>query len=293
MSVQGVYIAYPIDQALDLPIYDSIADFENRLIQTGSAAWTFDPGDAFKVSKEARLDDTLPRINRAALANADVVAAFLPAGSASIGVPIEIDRAVSLGKTVVIFSDAKSWMLAGWGGAGRRVHRFNDWSETSVMRAIDVIGGLVLGVTNQHDPDPLLVELDDDQAMPTRAYDDDAGLDLYTSQDTTIAPGAFCDVPCGLRVALPPSTWGLVTGRSSALRRKGLLVHSGVIDAGYRGDLYAGAFNLTSEAVEVKQGERIAQLIVLNNRTKHVMPERVDQLPISKRGVNGFGSSGA
>lgn len=290
--IGGCYIAYPIDQAnLPRSFYDVIERFEKELVGRNLVSWVFDPGDAFTVSPYAEMNDTLPRVNRAALANADLVVAFLPADCASVGVPMEIDRAVSLGKKVIVFSDSKSWMLAGYHPG--RVIRFPTFDDASLLQAYIEVA-MMEAVTNQRDPDPVHIQITDPAAqVPTRAYADDAGLDLYTTAHTVILPGAFVDVPCGLRVALPSWSWGLVTGRSSALRRKGLLVHSGVIDAGYRGQLYAGAFNLTDEVVNVEEGERIAQLIVMSNSTRHVEPELVTVLPGSERGVNGFGSSGS
>lgn len=129
--------------------------------------------------------------------------------------------------------------------------------------------------------------------MPTRAYPTDAGLDLYVSEQVTIPPGGFRDVPAGISVELGESQWGLVTGRSSALRERGLLIHSGIIDSGYRGPLFAGAFNLSSEEVTLKAGERVAQFILMHNSTRFVDPIPVAQLNPSPRGTNGFGSSGA
>lgn len=288
MSVQGVYIAYPIDQRVDDDgmLYNSIEQFEKSLLSSGAAGWVFDPGDAFKVGKSAVPDDSLASVNRAALAAADVVAAFLPKGIATVGVPIEIDRALRLGKGVVVFSDVTAWMLT-----DPHIRRYHDWNDATLIDAVDYVVDLEVEGTRS-DPYPLQVVADTPDLTPTRAYQDDAGWDLYVSQDTAIAPGAFCDVPCGLRAALPPWAWGLVTGRSSALRRYGLLVHSGVIDTGYRGPLFAGAFNLTDQVVELKAGERIAQLIVMPNATLNTEVMHVDALPVSERGEKGFGSSG-
>lgn len=130
--------------------------------------------------------------------------------------------------------------------------------------------------------------------IPTRAYPDDAGYDLYVSETTTIPPGAFVDIPTGVAVQLPEWAWGMLTGRSSTLRKRGLLVNTGIIDAGYRGELYAGAFNLTQQEVVVEAGDRIAQLIILENSTAVTeMPLIPDeQLDPHDRGTNGFGSSG-
>lgn len=291
MSVGGVYIAYPIDQrggfASLAHLFDQIEAFKTTLIGKGLAKWVFDPGDAFLVNADAEVDDTLPRINRAALSNADVVVAFLPAGIPTVGVPMEIDRAHSMGKHVWVFTDAKqSWMLN-----LPRLWRASNWEDEAIAGCIEWVANLEPPVqTRQHEVLP--VKVDVEGCMPRRTYEDDAGLDLVVSEEVVIEPGTFSDVPCGVSVSLPDHTWGLITGRSSALRKRGLLIHSGVIDAGYRGPLFAGAWNMTAKPVIVSKGERIAQFIVLNNATRYLTPARTDQLSNSMRGTNGFGSTG-
>lgn len=126
--------------------------------------------------------------------------------------------------------------------------------------------------------------------IPTKAHAGDAGWDLYVAEDTRVRAGEFVDVPCGVGCALPTGTWGLLTGRSSTLRNRGLLVHQGVIDEGYRGELFAGVFNLTREDVLVEAGARIAQLIVVPMHAHAGV--FVDQLRPGEREARGFGSSG-
>ena len=126
---------------------------------------------------------------------------------------------------------------------------------------------------------------------PTRSHNNDAGWDLYTSERVVIPPGEFRDLPTNVWVAMPDSLWGLVTGRSSALRKHGLLVHSGVIDAGYRGELYAGAFNLSGKQVVIEVGQRLAQFIPMIR--PNVEPWwSTEEPPPGTRGAAGFGSTG-
>lgn len=132
-----------------------------------------------------------------------------------------------------------------------------------------------------------------DAYEPTRGHFDDAGFDLYTVEDRTVGPGQFIDVPCGVAVQLPPSTWGMLTGRSSTLRKHGLMVHTGVIDEGYRGELFAGVFNLTDGPVQIRRGERLSQLIVIPRMQLDLTRVDItDQFIQSSRGARGFGSTG-
>ncbi len=126
--------------------------------------------------------------------------------------------------------------------------------------------------------------------LPTKAYVGDAGFDLYASETMEIAPGAAIDVPCGIAVAIPRGYFGRITGRSSTFRKRRVQVLEGVIDAGFRGELYALALNWNDHPVTVQRGERIAQMLI------HEVPAlamvEMDTLPASQRGTAGFGSSG-
>lgn len=128
---------------------------------------------------------------------------------------------------------------------------------------------------------------------PTRAYNDDAGFDLYTHGYHEIEARSFADVDCGVAIELPVGMWGRICGRSSTIRQRGLLVVEGIIDSGYRGRLFAGVWNLTDQPVAVNNGERIAQFIPFHNAASEIRRvERVEQLTETDRGASGFGSSG-
>lgn len=127
---------------------------------------------------------------------------------------------------------------------------------------------------------------------PTRAYSDDAGLDLYVHGDHQIEPGQYVDVDLNVRIKTPPGYWVLLTGRSSSMRNRRLLVSQGVIDPGYIGPLYAGVTNMSAKTVHVLHGERIAQLIAFRNETESLRLVEVNELPETERGARGFGSSG-
>lgn len=140
----------------------------------------------------------------------------------------------------------------------------------------------------------LKVKLAPDATLPHRAHRDDAGLDLAVINRFILEPNGFMDVPTGVYVQLPAGTWGLLVGRSSTLRKHGLRVALGVIDVGYRGELFVAVehANRTREPVVIEAGTRLAQLIVLGNVTGECEVEYVTELGEHERGVAGFGSSG-
>jgi dUTP pyrophosphatase len=132
-----------------------------------------------------------------------------------------------------------------------------------------------------------------DARLPTRAHDDDAGLDLYAVEAATIAPGQRAMIPTGIAIELPARHAGLVLARSGLAVRHGIaLVNApGLIDAGYRGELRVLLLNTDRDAsFEVAPGDRIAQLVVTRVETPDLV--EVDELPPSTRDAGGFGSSG-
>lgn len=135
-------------------------------------------------------------------------------------------------------------------------------------------------------------EFQPEARMPIRAHHDDAGWDLFVSKDVEVPPHGFMDVPSGVSMELPNGYWGLLTGRSSTIRKRGLLVVQGVIDTGYRGELFSAVWNLTDKTVALKRGERVAQLILLPNSTAASVLVASTDLGGSERGFGGFGSSG-
>lgn len=132
---------------------------------------------------------------------------------------------------------------------------------------------------------------------PSRVYPGDAGLDLEFwdayGEPADIGPGEFRDLPCGLSVDLPRGYWGLITGRSSTIRKRGLLVTQGVIDHGFQGSLFVGVWNLNNHPVRVNPGERLGQLIVLPLWAGAVHVGDPASRVVRDRAGSGFGSSGS
>jgi dUTP pyrophosphatase len=129
--------------------------------------------------------------------------------------------------------------------------------------------------------------------LPTRAHDDDAGLDLHAAEAATIGAGERASVCTGIAVEIPSGHAGLVMPRSGLAARHGIaLVNSpGLIDPGYRGEVSVLLLNTDRDrAFEVRPGDRIAQLLV----TPFAGAEAVEavELTASARAEGGFGSSG-
>jgi dUTP pyrophosphatase len=134
----------------------------------------------------------------------------------------------------------------------------------------------------------------DDLPLPERATVGSAGFDLRAcvAEPVILAPGARALVPTGFALALPPGYEGQVRPRSGLALRQGLtLLNSpGTIDSDYRGEIAVVAINHGEEALTIRRGDRIAQLVIAP-----VAPARLvlqPALPSSKRGPGGFGHTG-
>jgi dUTP pyrophosphatase len=139
----------------------------------------------------------------------------------------------------------------------------------------------------------LIQRLDKDLPMPKYAKAGDAGIDLYSRIDFTLAPGERSLIPTGVAIALPPGFVALVHPRSGLALKHGIsMVNTpGTIDAGYRGEIQVILINHDrSEAASFKRGDRIAQMVIQKVEAAQLL--EVSELPGSGRGATGFGSSG-
>ena len=117
----------------------------------------------------------------------------------------------------------------------------------------------------------------------------DACMDMYTLEGTTILAGTTKIIPTGIAVEIPQGYEGLVRGRSG-LASKGITAHLGTIDETYRGDVGMIIANHTNADFKVEAGMRLAQFTV--KPVYHIQLEEVEELSDTSRGSNGYGSSG-
>jgi dUTP pyrophosphatase len=138
-----------------------------------------------------------------------------------------------------------------------------------------------------------VVRLDTDLPLPAYAHPGDAGADLLTTVDVSLAPGERALVPTGVAIALPEGYVALVHPRSGLAARHGLSIVNtpGTIDAGYRGEIKVMLINHDRTLpIELRRGDRIAQLVI--QRFERATFIEVGELPDSVRGSGGYGSTG-
>lgn len=128
---------------------------------------------------------------------------------------------------------------------------------------------------------------------PRYAHAGDAGADLLSTDDVTIAAGARVVVGTGVSIALPDGFVAFVVPRSGLAAKHGITIVNtpGTVDAGYRGEIRVILLNTDAEEpYAVRAGDRIAQLVIMPVTRARFIP--VERLPGTERGHGGFGSTG-
>ena len=138
-------------------------------------------------------------------------------------------------------------------------------------------------------------KLDPRAVIPVRATAGSACVDLRAllDGDCVLRPGEYRSFHTGLSIEMPsPDCVALVFSRSGMGARSGVsLTNSvGVIDYDYRGELIVSLINHGPEDYTVRDGDRIAQLMVV--RTLSLETEEAEELSETGRGSGGFGSTG-
>jgi len=130
--------------------------------------------------------------------------------------------------------------------------------------------------------------------LPVHETEHSAGLDLRANLDASVIlePLQRALIPTGLCAAFPAGTEAQIRPRSGLAYKHGLTVLNspGTIDADYRGEIKVLLINLSNEAFTVKDGERVAQLVLA--KYERVEWETTTELALTTRGIGGFGSTG-
>ena len=134
------------------------------------------------------------------------------------------------------------------------------------------------------------MKLDEGAIAPSRAHKSDAGYDLFSREEKTIAPGGSATFDTGVHIALREGTVGFLKSKSGLNVKYGI-TSDGVIDAGYTGSIVVKLYNHSDTPYTVNKGDKISQLVILPFKMETILVI-VDELDETERGDNGFGSSG-
>lgn len=134
------------------------------------------------------------------------------------------------------------------------------------------------------------VLLSPNAVVPSKGTPGAAGYDVYSCDRHVLRPNSITRVGTGFSLEIPDEDWyGRLADRSSMAAR-GVTILGGVIDPDYRGMVEVLLFNLGRDDVEIRPGDRVAQLIFERKASVTFLP--VDRLSSTARGSSGFGSTG-
>mgnify|MGYP001097312311 CR=1 FL=1 len=132
----------------------------------------------------------------------------------------------------------------------------------------------------------------EDAILPNRAYEGDAGFDLFSVEEIVIKAGEAALIQTGIQLELPKGTEAQIRPRSGlALNHSITVLNSpGTIDEGYRGEIKIILINHGKKDFVIKKKMKIAQMVIAPVAKVDLI--EADVLTGSKRGTGGFGSSG-
>lgn len=130
----------------------------------------------------------------------------------------------------------------------------------------------------------------DEAIIPYYAHQGDAGMDIFSAEETTIKAGERKSVRTGVKMEMPEGFVGLVWDKSGLALKNGIKTMAGVIDAGYRGEIGIVLANLSNQDYKIEKGQKIAQMLI--QKAERAEIEEARELSETKRGSGGFGSTG-
>ena len=140
----------------------------------------------------------------------------------------------------------------------------------------------------------LVKKLNSKVKLPKYKTDGSSGMDLmaFLDRPVSIMPQKSELIPTGLSIAIPDNTEVQIRPRSglAAKNQISVLNTPGTIDADFRGELKVILINLGNKTFTVKDGERIAQMVLCPIAKAEF--KEVDNLDLTDRGAGGFGSTG-
>lgn len=116
-------------------------------------------------------------------------------------------------------------------------------------------------------------------------------LDIKMRETRTVHPHERVVIPTGIYLEIPYGYWVSIEARSSTSKDM-LICPKGVIDEGYRGELFAVLLNVGQKPVTIEHGDRVVQMIIHKRENINIKIREVDELSESDRGSDGFGSTG-
>lgn len=129
-----------------------------------------------------------------------------------------------------------------------------------------------------------ILRKNNDIKLPVKSKELDCGLDLFLPNEIELKPFETYVLDTGLFVDIPEGYAGILAPRSS-IAKKGIIIHSAIIDPGYTGEIHIILTNCSTNTYKFEKDNRLCSLVCYNILNPTINPE-------NSRGTNGLGSSG-
>jgi len=141
----------------------------------------------------------------------------------------------------------------------------------------------------------LVKKLREDAIIPTIAYDDDAGFDVYAIEDDILYPGESRQYKLGIAIEIEIDEVAIISERSGMAIKYGITSIGNIIDSGYRGEISIILTNIVGDhdqrrRLSINKGDKIGQIVVCKLGSREIL--EVDKLSNSIRGSKAHNSSG-
>ena len=133
-------------------------------------------------------------------------------------------------------------------------------------------------------------KLQPEAKLPALGSQEAAGLDLFVLESADIPAGHRALLRTGIAMSIPAGMVGLIWPRSKLAAKKGLDVLAGVVDSDYRGEIMVSLLNTSDRLVELRQGDKCAQMVVQQHYSWLPL-EIVNNLETTQRGNAGVNST--
>ena len=141
--------------------------------------------------------------------------------------------------------------------------------------------------------------------LPTRAYESDAGMDIYYCPSDKNSPSSMAEegypvlprqsatMSTGIKVEVPYGHMLEIKNKSGIASKRQLIIGACVVDPGYNGEVYVNLHNIGHKTQIIRPGDKIAQAVlvpIIHCGVVEVTEDILNQ--DTQRGMGGFGSTG-
>ena len=146
---------------------------------------------------------------------------------------------------------------------GKCFTKGNKGNMSRIQPSPEAIRRLAYEISDMKTSNALKVKLLSTKAtLPVKGTSQAAGYDLSSAQQIIIPVNGRALVQTDISLSIPKGTYGRIAPRSGLAVKHGITMGAGVIDVDYTGPIGIVLFNHGEQDFQIKEGDRIAQLIL-------------------------------